>query len=77
MISKRYNFEEDTVSKIHTIKQAKGIKTEKEVLIQALDHYLFSKMIEHKSIEFKTLQKIKDIEEELKVLNRKMNHMDL
>lgn len=36
MISKRYDFEADTVSKIHTIKADKGIKTEKEVLIRAI-----------------------------------------
>ena len=77
MISKRYDFEADTVSKIHTIKTAKGIKTEKEVLIQALDHYLLSEMIEHESVEFKTLQKMNEIEGQLEQLNSKMNHVDL
>lgn len=77
MISKRYDFEADTVSKIHTIKTAKGIKTEKEVLIRALDHYLLSEMIEHESVEFKTLQKMNEIESQLEKLNSKMNHVDL
>src|SRR5699024_1894597 len=77
MISKRYDFEADTVSKIHTIKTAKGIKTEKEVLIRALDHYLLSEMIEYESVEFKTLQKMNEIESQLEKLNSKMNHVDL
>ena|SRR5699024_6232133 len=77
MISKRYDFEADTVSKIHTIKTAKGIKTEKEVLIRALDHYLLSEMIEYESVEFKTLQKMNEIDAQLKQLNSKMNHVDL
>lgn len=77
MVSKRYDFDEDTVSKIKTIKKARGIKTEKEVLIRALDHYLLSEMIEHESVEFKTLQKMNEIENQLKQLKSKMNHMDL
>ncbi|WP_017550086.1 hypothetical protein [Salinicoccus carnicancri] len=77
MISKRYDFDNETVSKIKTIKTAKGIKTEKEVLIRALDHYLLSEMIEHESVEFKTLQKMNAIEDHLKRLNSKMNHVDL
>lgn len=77
MISKRYDFDNDTVSKIKTIKNARGIKTEKEVLIRALDHYLLSEMIEHESVEFKTLQKMNEIEDQLKQLNSKMNHVDL
>ncbi|SDL35411.1 MULTISPECIES: hypothetical protein [Bacillales] len=77
MISKRYDFDEDTVSKIKTIKQAKDIKTEKEVLIRALDHYLLSEMIEHESIEFKTLQKMNEIQDDIQRLNSKMNHVDL
>lgn len=77
MISKRYDFDNETVSKIKTIKTAKGIKTEKEVLIRALDHYLLSEMIEHESVEFKTLQKMNEIETQLKRLNSKMNHVDL
>lgn len=76
MISKRYDFDEDTVSKIKTIKQAKDIKTEKEVLIRALDHYLLSEMIEHESIEFKTLQKMNEIQDDIQRLNSKMNHID-
>lgn len=77
MVSKRYDFDDDTVLKIKTIKQAKEIKTEKEVLIRALDHYLLSEMIEHESVEFKTLQKMNEIEGQLKQLKSKMNHMDL
>lgn len=77
MISKRYDFDKDTVSKIKTIKAARGIKTEKEVLLRALDHYLLSEMIEHESVEFKTLQKMYAIEDQLKRLNNKMNHVDL
>ncbi|WP_031544158.1 hypothetical protein [Salinicoccus luteus] len=77
MISKRYDFDDETVSKIKTIKKAKEIKTEKEVLIRALDHYLLSEMIEHESVEFKTLQKMDEIQAQLKKLNSKMNHVDL
>lgn len=77
MIAKRYDFDADTVSKIKTIKQAKGIKTEKEVLIRALDHYLLSEMIEHESVEFKTLQKMNEMEDQLKQLKSQMNHVDL
>lgn len=77
MISKRYDFDDETVSKIKTIKKAKEIKTEKEVLIRALDHYLLSEMIEHESVEFKTLQKMNEIQAQLKQLNSKMNHVDL
>src|SRR5699024_554269 len=64
-------------SKIHTIKTAKGIKTEKEVLIRALDHYLLSEMIEYESVEFKTLQKMNEIDAQLIKLNSKMTHVDL
>lgn len=77
MVSKRYDFDDETVSKIKTIKTARGIRTEKEVLIRALDHYLLSEMIEHESVEFKTLQKMNAIEDQLKRLNSKMNHVDL
>ncbi|MHC0552469.1 hypothetical protein [Salinicoccus sp. CNSTN-B1] len=77
MISKRYDFDNETVSKIKTIKTAKAIKTEKEVLIRALDHYLLSEMIEHESVEFKKLQKMNEIAAQLKKLNSKMNHVDL
>ncbi|WP_271399377.1 hypothetical protein [Salinicoccus roseus] len=77
MVSKRYDFDDETVSKIKTIKKAKEIKTEKEVLIRALDHYLLSEMIEHESVEFKTLQKMNEIEAQIKRLNSKMNHVDL
>lgn len=52
-------------------------QTEKEVLIRALDHYLLSEMIEHESVEFKTLQKMNEIQAQLKRLNSKMNHVDL
>lgn len=77
MVSKRYEFDEETVSKIHAIKSSKGIKTEKEVLVQAINNYLISEMIEHESVEFKTYQKMMSIENELKNLNNKMNHVDL
>lgn len=77
MISKRYEFDEETVSKINAIKSSKGIKTEKEVLVQAINHYLISEMIEHESVEFRTYQKMISIENELKNLNNKMNHVDL
>lgn len=77
MVSKRYEFDEETVSKIHAIKSSKSIKTEKEVLVQAINNYLISEMIEHESVEFKTYQKMMSIENELKNLNNKMNHVDL
>lgn len=77
MVSKRYEFDNETVSKIHAIKESKGIKSEKEVLVQAINHYIISEMIEHESVEFKTFQKMISIENELKNLNNKMNHVDL
>lgn len=76
MVSKRYDLEDDTVSKIHAIKKAKGLKSEKEVLVQAIEYYALSEMIEHESVEFKTLQKMNEIEGELKRLNSKMNYID-
>lgn len=76
MISKRYDLDEDTVSKIHTIKKAKGFKSEKEVLVQAIEHYALSEMIEHESAEYKTLQKMNAIENELKQLKNKLNYVD-
>ena len=71
MVSKRYNFDEETVNRIKTIQQAKGLKTEKEVLLNAINQYLLSEMIEDESVEFQTYQKMNSIENELKRLNNK------
>ncbi|HLQ97768.1 MAG TPA: hypothetical protein VK135_03655 [Candidatus Dormibacteraeota bacterium] len=76
MVSKRYDFDEEMVNRIKTIQQAKRLKTEKEVLINAINQYLLSEMIEDESIEFQTYQKMNAIENELKRLNNKMNHID-
>lgn len=76
MVSKRYDFDEETVNRIKTIQQAKGLKTEKEVLLNAINQYLLSEMIEDESVEFQTYQKMNSIENELKRLNNKVNHID-
>lgn len=76
MVSKRYDFDEETVNRIKTIQQAKGLKTEKEVLLNAINQYMLSEMIEDESIEFQTFQKMNSIENELKRLNNKVNHID-
>lgn len=76
MISKRFEFTEDTISRIHAIKDAKGFKTEKEVIVNAIENYLLSEMIEHESEEYKMLKKMTDIEEELRTLKRKINYID-
>lgn len=77
MTLKSFRLEDDTLSKIKAIKESKGLKSEKEVLIKAIDQYILSEMIEHESVEFKTFQKMNSIENELKKLNNKMNHIDL
>src|SRR5690625_1989763 len=76
MVSKRYDFDEEMVNRIKTIQQAKRLKTEKEVLRNAINQYLLSEMIEDESIEFQTYQKMNAIENELKSLNNKMNNID-
>src|SRR5699024_12587883 len=76
MASKRYDIDEEMVNRIKTIQQAKRLKTEKEVLINDINQYLLSEMIEYESIEFQTYQKINEIENELKRLNNKMNHIE-
>ncbi|WP_020007628.1 hypothetical protein [Salinicoccus albus] len=41
-----------------------------------MDHYLLSGMIKHDSVEFKTLQKMNEIEAQLEELNSIMNHVN-
>lgn len=77
MTLKSFRLEDDTLNKIKAIKESKELKSEKEVLVKAIDHYILSEMIEHESVEFKTFQKMISIENELKNLNNKMNHVDL
>lgn len=77
MTLKSFRLEDDTLNKIKAIKEAKGFKSEKEVLVNAINQYVISEMIEHESVEFKTYQKMMSIEKELKTLNNKMNHVDL
>lgn len=77
MTLKSFRLEDDTLNKIKAIKEAKGFKSEKEVLVNAINQYVLSEMIEHESVEFKTYQKMMSIEKELKTLNNKMNHVDL
>ena len=76
MTLKSFNLDEDTLSRIKAIKRAKGFKSEKEVLVQAIENYTLSEMIEDESIEFKTFQKMDAIEKEMKALKNKMNHVD-
>ncbi|SOC45129.1 hypothetical protein [Salinicoccus kekensis] len=76
MVSKRYDLEDDTVSKIHAIKKAKGLKSEKEVLVQAIEQFALSEMIEHESAEYKMLDKMNTIKNEIEQMKKKMNHID-
>lgn len=76
MIQKKFNFNEDTISRIDAIKKSKGFKSEKEVIVNAIENYLLSEMIEHESEEYKMLKKMTDIEEELRTLKRKINYID-
>jgi len=77
MISKHYKFDEDTISKINTIKEAKGIGTEKNVIVEAIDHYILSEMIEHDSLEYKNMRMIKELTEKVEKLYKKTNNIDL
>jgi hypothetical protein len=77
MVSKHYKFDEDTVSKISTIKEAKGIRTEKNVIVEAIDHYILSEMIEHDSLEYKNMRMIKELTDQVEKLYKKTNNIDL
>lgn len=76
MTLKSFDLNEDTLQQIRAIKESKGLKSEKQVVIQAIEHYALSEMIEHESAEYKTLQKMNRIENELKQLRNKLNHVD-
>lgn len=76
MTLKSFRLDEDTLSRIKSIKEAKRFKSEKEVLVKAIEQYALSEMIEDESIEFKTLQRIDEIQKSLNNLNHKMNHID-
>ncbi|MEB8010282.1 hypothetical protein NGH72_13335 [Staphylococcus pseudoxylosus] len=77
MVSKHYKFDEDTISKINTIKEAKGIRTEKNVIVEAIDHYILSEMIEYDSLEYKNMQMIKELTDQVEKLYKKTNNIDL
>lgn len=77
MVSKHYKFDEDTISKINTIKEAKGIGTEKNVIVEAIDHYILSEMIEHDSLEYKNMRMIKELTDQVEKLYKKANNIDL
>jgi|SRR5699024_305978 len=77
MVSKHYKFDEDTISKINTIKEAKGIGTEKNVIVEAIDHYILSEMIEHDSLEYKNMRMIKELTNQVEKLYKKTNNIDL
>lgn len=77
MISKHYKFDEDTISKINTIKEAKGIGTEKNVIVKVIDHYILSEMIEHDSLEYNNMRMIKELTEQVEKLYKKTNNIDL
>ncbi|WP_020006626.1 hypothetical protein [Salinicoccus albus] len=77
MTLKSFNLDDDTLGRITAIKTAKDFKSEKDVLVRAIEHYALSEMIEDESIEFKTFQKLDGIEKEVKRLKSKMNHVDL
>src|SRR5699024_12850268 len=76
MTLKSYRLDDETLQRIKTIKDAKGFKSEKEVLVKTIEYYILSEMIEDDSLEFKTYQKMNSIENELKRLNNKVNHID-
>lgn len=77
MVSKHYKFDEDTISKINTIKEAKKIGTEKNVIVEAIDHYILSEMIEHDSLEYKNMRMIKELTDQVEKLYKKTNNIDL
>lgn len=77
MVSKHYKFDEDTISKINTIKEAKGIRTEKNVIVEAIDHYILSEMIEYDSLEYKNMRMIKELTDQVEKLYKKTNNIDL
>lgn len=77
MVSKHYKFDEDTISKINTIKEAKGIGTEKNVIVEAIDHYILSEMIEHDSLEYKNMRMIQELTDQVAKLYKKTNNIDL
>lgn len=76
MTLKSFNLDEDTLKQITAIKKAKGLKSEKHVLVRAIEHYALSEMIEHESLEYKTMEKMNAIENDLKQLKKKVNHID-
>ncbi|GAA3721207.1 hypothetical protein GCM10022378_09110 [Salinicoccus jeotgali] len=73
---KSFELSEETISLIKTIKAAKNMKSEKQVIVEAVENYALSEMIEHQSAEYKMLEKMRDIENELKNLKRKINYID-
>lgn len=77
MVSKHYKFDEDTISKINTIKEAKVIGTEKNVIVEAIDHYILSEMIEHDSLEYKNMRMIQELTDQVAKLYKKTNNIDL
>ncbi|WP_271401156.1 hypothetical protein [Salinicoccus roseus] len=77
MTLKSFNLDDDTISLIKQVKDSMRLKSEKEVIVKAIRNLALSEMIEHESVEFKTLQKMNEIETQLKQLNSKMNHVDL
>lgn len=75
-MQKKVNLDKETIENISIIKEAKGFKSDKYVIIEAVKNYMLSEMIEHESEEYKMLKKMTDIEEELRTLKRKINYID-
>src|SRR5699024_11387629 len=75
-MQKKVNLDKETIENISIIKEAKGFKSDKYVIIEAVKNYMLSEMIEHESEEYNMLKKMTDIEDELKTLKRKINYID-
>lgn len=76
MTLKSFRLDEHTLNRIKAIKEVKRFKSEKEVIVKAIEQYALSEMIEDESIEFKTLKKMDEIQKSLNNLNHKINHID-
>lgn len=73
---KSFRLDEETLNHITAIKKAKGLSSEKDVIVKAIEQYMLSEMIEHDSLEYKTLKRMEKLDENMKRLNNKLEYMD-
>lgn len=76
MTMKSFRLDDETLKYIRIIKETKGLKSEKDVVVTAIEQYMLSEMIEHESLEFQTFQRMSRMEDQLKRLSRKMEYID-